>query len=125
MISEALPNQWMPNFSPHCGVSATAFRPVRWYRFSMFFSGAVGMRLGTAVAAIALIATPAFAADMAVKAPPAPPPAPVYNWTGFYVGGNVGYGFGRARNDFAFEQSCVCIANAFWSFNGSERVDLS
>jgi outer membrane immunogenic protein len=81
-------------------------------------------KLATAIAAIALIGTPAFAADMAVKAPP-PPPAPVYSWTGFYVGGNVGYGFGRARNDFAFEQSCVCIANAFWSFNGSERVDLS
>jgi len=27
---------------------------------------------------------------MAVKAPPLPPPAPVYNWTGFYIGGDVG-----------------------------------
>jgi outer membrane immunogenic protein len=34
--------------------------------------------------------TSAFAADMAVKAPP-PAPAPVYNWTGFYVGANGGY----------------------------------
>jgi outer membrane immunogenic protein len=35
---------------------------------------------------------PAFAADMAAKAlpPPPPPPAPVYSWTGFYVGGTVG-----------------------------------
>jgi hypothetical protein len=32
--------------------------------------------------AIALIGTPAVAADMAVKAPP-PAPAPVYSWTGF------------------------------------------
>lgn len=32
----------------------------------------------------------AAAADMAVKAPP-PPPAPAYGWTGFYVGGNIGY----------------------------------
>jgi len=39
-------------------------------------------RLATAIAAIALIGTPAFAADMAVKAPP-PAPAPVYDWTGF------------------------------------------
>ncbi len=38
-----------------------------------------------AVAAIALIATPAFAAK--VKAPP---PQSVPSWTGFYVGGNVG-----------------------------------
>ena len=44
----------------------------------------------------------AFAADMArkrpVKAPP-PPPAPVYTWTGWYVGGNVGYGWGNAHTD--------------------------
>ena len=50
-------------------------------------------RLATAIAAIALIGAPAFAADMAVKAPP--PPAPVYSWTGCYIGGNVGYGWGR------------------------------
>jgi outer membrane immunogenic protein len=33
-----------------------------------------------------------MAADMPVKAPlyKAPPPAPVYNWTGFYLGGSVG-----------------------------------
>ena len=43
------------------------------------------------VAAIAaLVGMPAFAADMAVKAPPSPPPAPVYQWAGFYIGGNVG-----------------------------------
>jgi outer membrane immunogenic protein len=45
------------------------------------------------VAAIALIGTPAFAADMAVKAPPLPPPAPVFSWTGCYIGGNVGGGW--------------------------------
>jgi len=54
-------------------------------------------RLATAIAAIALIGTPAFAADMArkmpVKAPP-PAPAPVYSWTGWYIGGNVGGGWG-------------------------------
>jgi outer membrane immunogenic protein len=39
-----------------------------------------------------LIAAPlsiASAADMALKAPP-PPPAPVFSWTGFYVGGQIG-----------------------------------
>jgi outer membrane immunogenic protein len=30
----------------------------------------------------------AWGADLPVKAPP--PPAPVYSWTGFYLGGNVG-----------------------------------
>lgn len=44
------------------------------------------------IAAIAaLIGTPALAADMPVKAPPiAPVAAPVYNWTGFYLGASLG-----------------------------------
>ena len=42
------------------------------------------------IAAIAaLIGTPALAADMPVKAPP----APASSWTGFYVGGEAGYGW--------------------------------
>jgi outer membrane immunogenic protein len=56
-------------------------------------------RLSTSIAAIALIGTPAFAADMAVKAP-APPPAPVYNWTGWYVGVNAGASMGNVKTDF-------------------------
>jgi outer membrane immunogenic protein len=49
-------------------------------------------KLLTAIAVAGLIGTPAFAADMAVKARPTPPPppAPVYSWTGCYLGGNVG-----------------------------------
>jgi outer membrane immunogenic protein len=86
-------------------------------------------RLATAVAAIALIGTPALAADMAVKMPvkaPPPPPAPVYSWTGWYVGGNVGYSWGSASNDFAFSQSSKNSGNLppFWTFNGSEREHL-
>jgi outer membrane immunogenic protein len=50
-------------------------------------------KLTIVIAVTALIGTPAFAADMAVKAPP-PPPAPIYSWTGFYIGGNAGYGWG-------------------------------
>ena len=47
-----------------------------------------------------LIAPSALAADIAVKGPPAPPPAPVYNWTGWYVGVNVGASFGNVKTDF-------------------------
>src|SRR5712691_5596882 len=45
-----------------------------------------------AVALSALVAEPAMAADLAVKAPlyKAPPPVYVYSWTGCYIGGNVG-----------------------------------
>ena len=46
-----------------------------------------------AAAALALVAAPAFAADLPVKARPAAVAA-VYNWTGWYVGGNIGYGWG-------------------------------
>jgi outer membrane immunogenic protein len=41
----------------------------------------------------------AFAADVAVKAPP-PAPAPVYNWTGWYVGVNAGASMGKVKTDF-------------------------
>lgn len=37
-----------------------------------------------------LVAAPAFAADLPLKAPPAPPPPPVFNWSGFYIGANIG-----------------------------------
>jgi outer membrane immunogenic protein len=44
----------------------------------------------TAIALAATLATPAAAADLAVKAAPA---APAGSWTGFYVGLNGGYGW--------------------------------
>jgi outer membrane immunogenic protein len=53
------------------------------------------MRVWTGTIAALLLGTPvaALAADLPVKAPP---PVVVYNWTGFYVGGNGGYSWGRA-----------------------------
>jgi outer membrane immunogenic protein len=45
-----------------------------------------------AVASVALLAGPAMAADLPVKAPPIVPAAP--SWTGFYVGLNAGGSFG-------------------------------
>src|SRR6201995_742178 len=50
-------------------------------------------KIAIILAALAASSVDAFAADMAVKAPPAPPAA-LYNWTGFYIGGNSGYGWG-------------------------------
>jgi outer membrane immunogenic protein len=44
---------------------------------------------------ITALATSAMAADLPVKAPP--PPAPVYTWTGCYIGGNVGWARTESR----------------------------
>jgi outer membrane immunogenic protein len=43
-------------------------------------------------------AAPAFAADLPVYKAPIVAPV-VFSWTGFYVGGNVGYSWGRASTD--------------------------
>jgi outer membrane immunogenic protein len=48
----------------------------------------------------ALIGTPALAADLGrpvYKAPPPAPPAPVYSWTGWYVGANIGGHWGTDK----------------------------
>ena len=52
------------------------------------------MRQTASVAALMLtsMSTIAFAADMPIKAPRwAPAPAAVYDWSGLYVGGDVGW----------------------------------
>ena len=43
----------------------------------------------------------ASAADLPQKAPAYTPPPPVYNWTGFYIGGHVGYSWGSVDGDTA------------------------
>jgi outer membrane immunogenic protein len=53
---------------------------------------------GAALAAVAM-GSPVLAADLPLKAPPI---APIYNWTGFYVGANAGSSFGQASTDIAF-----------------------
>lgn len=57
--------------------------------------------LGT-VALVALGATvPALAADLGARAPYAKAPAyvaPIYNWTGFYIGGHIGGAFSSDNN---------------------------
>jgi outer membrane immunogenic protein len=54
------------------------------------------------LAALVGIAAPASAADMAVKArPPAPVLPPIYDWTGFYIGANGGWGESHNCVNFA------------------------
>jgi outer membrane immunogenic protein len=72
-----------------------------------------------AVSNIALtqIASAADQGPPAHKAPvyraPPPPRAPVYNWTGFYVGGNVGGSWGNARTDIAGSATTVSTIGPF------------
>ena len=60
-------------------------------------------RFALAVLAVAGLSQVAFAADMAVKAPARAAPAVValYNWSGLYIGGNLGGAWGdfERRND--------------------------
>ncbi len=44
-----------------------------------------------AFAAAATLSGTAFAADLA----PPPPPVPIFTWSGLYVGGQIGYAFGK------------------------------
>ena len=48
-------------------------------------------KLVLALASLALLTGSASAADLAVKAAPMAAPAPVYNWTGFWISGGFGY----------------------------------
>jgi outer membrane immunogenic protein len=60
----------------------------------------------------------ALAADLRRPAytPPAPPaPPPVYNWTGLYWGGNIGYSWGEAKRDFT--------VSGLGTASGSQDID--
>src|SRR5882757_6076511 len=71
-----------------------------------------------AVALTALAAAPAMAADMSrpVYRPP-PPPAPIYifNWTGCYIGGNVGGLWARKDWTVAGGDPFFAAGNSFGS----------
>jgi len=69
------------------------------------------------------VAGTASAADMAVKARPLPPPAPIFTWTGFYIGGFVGGAW--ADGNAVTTDPCntivglsTCLARGFGTFNG-------
>ena len=48
---------------------------------------------------VVLAAASAGAADMTARPAYAPPPPAYSSWSGFYIGGNVGYSWGTAKDD--------------------------
>ena len=72
-------------------------------------------------AAASLLATSAFAADLAprtyTKAPA--PVVAVYDWTGFYIGGNIGYSWGRSSDTSRITDA----AGAVTTTSGTSNLD--
>jgi outer membrane immunogenic protein len=76
-------------------------------------------QLAFALVTIGMLAgAPAFAADMAVKAPP-PPPAPATTWTGFYVGGNGGWGGKDPKVTFTPNDVLLAATTCGGTFGGT------
>ena len=73
-----------------------------------------------AIAAVT-IAGSALAADMAIKAPP--PPAPVWSWTGFYIGANGGWGWANSNITATTFQSTVTAIPVIPNQNFSQNLD--
>jgi outer membrane immunogenic protein len=60
-------------------------------------------RILSAVILTAALTAPGWAADLGARTyTKAPVVAPVSNWSGLYVGGNLGYGWGSANTDVSF-----------------------
>src|SRR5262245_9130607 len=67
--------------------------------------GFLMLRIAVVVTAFLSLITVASAADLR-RPPPPMQPAPMLppppSWTGFYIGGNAGGGWGRGGSDFSF-----------------------
>ena len=73
--------------------------------------------LSSAAIATLLIGGPASAADQAVRPLLKAPPIPVFSWTGFYIGANAGYHWGRdnittAASTANFGATAASVINA-------------
>ena len=73
-------------------------------------------------AVTSLLATSAFAADLPVKTYTKAPVyvEPVYNWTGFYIGGNIGYSWGRSDDTSTLTNTAGTVL-----FTSADKTDLN
>jgi outer membrane immunogenic protein len=64
-------------------------------------------KLALAVSIVALSSAGAFAADLPARVYTKAPVIvdPIYDWTGFYVGGNIGYSWGRSSSTIPFSDA--------------------
>jgi outer membrane immunogenic protein len=77
-------------------------------------------KLALAGAALVSLSTAVFAADLPTTTPnyKAPAASAAYNWTGFYLGGNAGYGWGKVDNN-------VSILDALGGITGVDNFTAS
>ncbi len=103
---------------------------------------AANTMVASGIALFVAVASPcAFAADVSTRGPYGPPPPvapppypyqlPYYNWTGFYVGGNVGAGFDDSNSGFVgggqvgynWQISPLFVIGIEWMFDGTSIRD--
>jgi outer membrane immunogenic protein len=76
-------------------------------------------RMFIGIAAIAsLLSTSALAADLAPHMPA--PIVAVYDWTGFYIGGNIGYSWGRSSDTSTLTNGAGTVL-----FTSADRTNLN
>jgi outer membrane immunogenic protein len=83
-------------------------------------------RIGVAAAFSLVLSGSGWAADLAPvpHAPARYAPAPIYDWTGFYVGGNAGYGWGTvntSNNSATTDGALFGLGGPAGTFPGPDR----
>lgn len=81
---------------------------------------AINVLLASA-ALVAVSASSGFAADLPVKAPPMVTTTTAFTWTGFYIGGNVGYGWGKFNGTTTL--TTPFVPGGLTTIGGSENFD--
>jgi outer membrane immunogenic protein len=64
----------------------------------------------------------ANAADMGARPAYAPPP-PAYSWNGWYIGGNIGYSWGQAKNDSTASTTNLGVVVTGNALSESQNID--
>jgi outer membrane immunogenic protein len=98
------------------------------------------LRLGTLLAsttALVALGAPAFANDLPARSAQTPAamqafaaPVPYTSWTGFYIGANAGYSWGKAKSEFdssgfSFDTGGVAGVITVPGFSNSDKVNLN